>query len=215
MPISPLTAGVATAAPATATAGARFRPFGDDGLSFGDLLDVVNPLQHIPLVGAIYRRLTGDDLSPASRVAGGALFGGPIGALLGAVNAVIEQATGHELGEQMLASLGVPAHAPAVVAGAVAGTTAPAPGQPPRTGPAAGAQPEPRRGGWMINAAYATRDAGRPAVVTVLATTAESPAAPPAQRPGGWMVNAAYAGRDGWQREHPAVTRPGAIDTAA
>ena len=59
---------------------ARFKPFGDDGLTFGDVIDVINPLHHIPVIGTIYRKLTGDTIDPAIRVAGGALFGGPIGA---------------------------------------------------------------------------------------------------------------------------------------
>ena len=35
--------------------------WGDDGFSFGDILDLINPLQHIPIVGTIYRAVTGDD----------------------------------------------------------------------------------------------------------------------------------------------------------
>jgi hypothetical protein len=65
-----------------------FKPFGDDGLTFGDLIDVVNPLQHLPVLGNVYRWLTGDDLSPAARVAGGALYGGPIG-LAGSIGQLI------------------------------------------------------------------------------------------------------------------------------
>ena len=53
--------------------------FGADGFNFLDLLDVINPLQHIPFVSTLYRALTGDTIAPASRVAGGAPFGGPIG----------------------------------------------------------------------------------------------------------------------------------------
>lgn len=55
-------------------------PFGKDGLTFADVLDMINPLHHIPLIGSIYRKLTGDTIDPAIRIAGGALFGGPIGA---------------------------------------------------------------------------------------------------------------------------------------
>lgn len=51
--------------------------FGKDGLTFGDLLDVINPLQHIPMVSSIYRAVTGDEISPGARVAGGALYGAP------------------------------------------------------------------------------------------------------------------------------------------
>lgn len=65
-----------------------FKPFGEDGLTFGDLIDVVNPLQHLPVVGSLYRWLTGDDISPAARVAGGALYGGPIG-LAGSIGGLI------------------------------------------------------------------------------------------------------------------------------
>ena len=46
--------------------------FGADGLTFGDVLDVINPLQHIPVVSTIYRAITGDEISPGARVAGGA-----------------------------------------------------------------------------------------------------------------------------------------------
>ncbi len=57
-----------------------FKPFGDDGLTFGDIIDMLNPLQHIPIIGSLYRKFTGDMIDPAMKVAGGALFGGPIGA---------------------------------------------------------------------------------------------------------------------------------------
>lgn len=54
----------------------EFHPFGEDGLTFGDVLDLINPLQHIPLLGGLYRKLAGDAIDPAIRIAGGALFGG-------------------------------------------------------------------------------------------------------------------------------------------
>lgn len=78
------TATATPAAPAALYPTLPQRLFGDDGLQFRDLLDLVNPLQHIPLLGNLYRRMTGDVLDPAIRVAGGALFGGPIGAGLAA-----------------------------------------------------------------------------------------------------------------------------------
>ena len=59
--------------------------FGKDGFTFGDILDIVNPLQHIPIVGSIYRNITGDTIAPAMQIAGGALFGGPIGAVVSLV----------------------------------------------------------------------------------------------------------------------------------
>ena len=38
-------------------AGVDLKPFGEDGLTFGDILDVINPLQHIPVISTIYRNL--------------------------------------------------------------------------------------------------------------------------------------------------------------
>ena len=83
-------------APAAAPSDLGF--WGADGLTFGDILDLINPLQHIPVVSTIYRAITGDEISPGARIAGGALFGGPIGLALAAVNAVVETATGEDIG---------------------------------------------------------------------------------------------------------------------
>lgn len=69
---------------------------GKDGFSFGDLVDVINPLQHIPGVSSVYRSVTGDSMGAAAKVAGGALFGGPIGAGLAAADALLELATGDD-----------------------------------------------------------------------------------------------------------------------
>lgn len=79
--------------------------FGEDGLTFGDFLDIINPLQHIPIISTIYRALTGDEISPGARIAGGALFGGPIGAGIAIVNAAVEASTGDDIGEIVLAAL--------------------------------------------------------------------------------------------------------------
>ena len=74
------------------------RPFG-----FGDLLDIVNPLQQIPLVGTVYRKITGDEIQPASRVIGGALYGGVFGAAGGLANVIVEQETGRDISGNLLA----------------------------------------------------------------------------------------------------------------
>ena len=83
--------------------GDGFQPFGSDGLTFADVLDVINPLQHIPLVSSVYRQLTGDEIDPVPRVAGGALFGGIIGAAVSAFNVIVKELTGRDTGEHMLA----------------------------------------------------------------------------------------------------------------
>ncbi len=77
--------------------------FSEDTPSFEDVLDAINPLQHLPVVGNIYRSESGDGLSIFSRLVGGMLFGGPIGLLAAAVNAGVEAATGSDIGEHMLA----------------------------------------------------------------------------------------------------------------
>lgn len=68
----------------------------DLGLDFGDLLDAVNPLQHLPGVSQIYRHATGDGIGLPARLAGGFLFGGPIGLLGSAAMAAFEAVTGDD-----------------------------------------------------------------------------------------------------------------------
>ncbi len=63
----------------------------ETGGGFGALLDIVNPLQHIPIVGSIYRALTGDTLSAPGRILGDLLFGGPIGFLAGIASTLAEE----------------------------------------------------------------------------------------------------------------------------
>lgn len=58
---------------------------GNDSIGFGDILDIINPLQHLPLVGWAYRHVTGDTIKPVSAMVGGAIFGGGIGLLSSAV----------------------------------------------------------------------------------------------------------------------------------
>lgn len=53
----------------------------DDGFDFDDFIDVINPLQHLPVVGSIYRAITGDEIEAPAKIAGGALFGGFYGFL--------------------------------------------------------------------------------------------------------------------------------------
>ena len=80
------------------------RMFADGGPGLADLIDVINPLQHIPVVSSIYRAITGDEISPAARLAGGALFGGPIGFAGAYVSGVVEDATDTSIGEIVIAA---------------------------------------------------------------------------------------------------------------
>ena len=90
--------------PDSQSAGAPSTFFGADGLTFGDVLDIINPLQHIPVVSTLYRELSGDEISPGARMAGGALFGGPIGFALASVNNIVEMTTGSDIGESVVAA---------------------------------------------------------------------------------------------------------------
>lgn len=77
--------------------------FGEDGLQVSDLLDVINPLQHIPFVSTLYRELTGDTISTAAKIAGGALLGGPIGLVASVVDAIFTSETGRDLTQTAVA----------------------------------------------------------------------------------------------------------------
>ena len=84
-------------------AGHSFQAFGADGFTFLDFLDIINPLQHIPIVGTLYRSMTGDEIDPGSRIAGSTLFGGPIGTVVAMANVAVEQSTGQDMGDHMIA----------------------------------------------------------------------------------------------------------------
>jgi hypothetical protein len=77
-----------------------------DGVCFKSVLDVVNPLQQLPVVGSIYRNATGESISTFARLAGGALMGGPMGLAAAAVNAAIEMMTGNDLSGHLMAAAG-------------------------------------------------------------------------------------------------------------
>ena len=63
-------------------------------LTFDDLIDVINPLHHLPIVSTIYRAITGDQISVHARALGGGLYGGPIGLLAAGATMAVEEATG-------------------------------------------------------------------------------------------------------------------------
>lgn len=71
---------------------------------FADLVDTVNPLQHVPVVGSIYREATGDTIAPAAKIAGGFLVGGIFGAVAAIADCIFEQATGQTVGDTIVSS---------------------------------------------------------------------------------------------------------------
>lgn len=87
---------------------ARQRALGHDGSSagdftFGDFLDIINPLQHIPVISNLYREITGDEISPHARIMGDTLFGGPTGFLASIANVFYEEVVGEDVGETVVA----------------------------------------------------------------------------------------------------------------
>lgn len=67
------------------------------------VIDVINPLQHIPVISTLYRHLTGDEISPAARIAGDTLYGGPIGTVVALADVATQETTGRDIGGNVMA----------------------------------------------------------------------------------------------------------------
>jgi hypothetical protein len=126
---------VGAVSPASAPApqaGERSHIWAKKEFSFHDLLDVINPLQHLPVIGTVYRWVTGDEIGNLPRLAGDFLFGGPIGLAFGAVSTAVKELSGKDPGEHVIALLtdqsAAPGTGPATTA--VASAAAPTAGAP-------------------------------------------------------------------------------------
>jgi hypothetical protein len=73
------------------------------GFTFHDFLSIINPLQHIPVIGTLYRAITGDKIGVPEKIAGDALYGGLWGAVSGLADAAFQAATGKDFGDTVLA----------------------------------------------------------------------------------------------------------------
>ena len=73
-------------------------PPSSGGISFHDVLSALNPLQYLPVVGTIYRAVTGDTIPEGLRLGGSllvsGLMGGPIGLLTNVAMTIAEKVTG-------------------------------------------------------------------------------------------------------------------------
>jgi hypothetical protein len=146
---------VATApsAPVPAPSG---QPAAAHDTTFHDVLSALNPLQYLPVIGTIYRALTGDDIAEPIRRVGSAiasaLIGGPVGLVVNLAMVVAEKASGLDLD-----------HAGQALIASVSGSGAAAAATPPPAEPAAVAE---TRQAWSRTqlAAYgiATRADGMP-----------------------------------------------------
>jgi len=81
---------------------------------FHRLLSELNPLQYVPVVGTIYRAITGDTIPAAARLAGSlvvsGLTGGPIGLAINVGTTALEKLTGIDpeaIGTRLLADIGL------------------------------------------------------------------------------------------------------------
>lgn len=79
--------------------------WGSDGFGFGDLIDIVNPLQHLPVVGNIYRSITGDQIGSLANVVGSTIFGGPVGGGMALAGEVVKGASGKSVGEHAMSAI--------------------------------------------------------------------------------------------------------------
>ena len=85
--------------------GKPFALWEKDGFGFADFIDIINPLQHIPIVATIYRNFSGDQIGVAPRVIGGALWGRIGGLVTGVANALVEWWSGKDIGDHIYAAI--------------------------------------------------------------------------------------------------------------
>lgn len=75
--------------------------FGEDGLDAKDAFDIVNVLQHIPIVSAVYQDVMEEDISAVSELTGGFLYGGTLGLAFSALDLAIESYSGSSINEML------------------------------------------------------------------------------------------------------------------
>jgi hypothetical protein len=87
------------------------------GFSFHDFLSIINPLQHLPVIGTLYRALTGDTIGTPEKIAGDTLYGGLWGAVASIADTAFAAVTGKDVGDTILAMFTGGSHkSPAAIA---------------------------------------------------------------------------------------------------
>jgi hypothetical protein len=79
--------------------------WGQKGFRFHDILDAINPLQHLPVISAVYRWITGDTIGNIPRIVGDAIYGGIPGFVSGLFGVLVKEETGKDVGEHVIATL--------------------------------------------------------------------------------------------------------------
>lgn len=92
-------------APTAAGAQASAQTSGLPDVSFSDLLDIVNPLQHLPVISTLYRAITGDKIGTPEKIAGDTLYGGLYGFVASLADSAFQAITGKSVGDTVLAFL--------------------------------------------------------------------------------------------------------------
>jgi hypothetical protein len=93
-----------------ATSDKPFSLWEKEDFGFGDFIDIINPLHHIPIVATLYRNLSGDHIGAGPRVIGGAVWGRVGGLVAGVLNAVVEWWSGKDIGDHIYAAMFGPAN---------------------------------------------------------------------------------------------------------
>jgi hypothetical protein len=96
---------VANGTPSSSAATSSF-----GSLSFGDIVDALNPLQHIPIVSGALRAASGSTISPVSEIAGDALYGTLTGSAAVSIassvgDVAVTQMTGKSIGQNVLSAI--------------------------------------------------------------------------------------------------------------
>ncbi len=122
------------ASPAVPAASAPAADSSSAGVSFHDVLSALNPLQYLPVVGTIYRAVTGDVIPEGLRRLGSmlvsGLMGGPIGLGINIVTTLAQEVTGidpEKIVTDQINSPAVASASPAAPAVSVAPVVAEAP----------------------------------------------------------------------------------------
>lgn len=73
-------------------------------ITFEDFIDIINPLQRIPLFSKLYRQITGDEISAHARIVGGFAYGSLLGGLTSVFSVITKEISGRDIGEHIMAA---------------------------------------------------------------------------------------------------------------